>query len=211
MPKKSFYTKAYERMPWQCAGIRELTLEEFGLLYILCHGPYNGKSIANLTIGIAFVFPEELAGRFSLPLADVKRALESLRRKQWAVSDLPRGLIVCPPMVPAADNASHFSGFINLARKKLPDSKVAHAYIRLVASRTAEASASWGSDREVFGELIKDLQRSFPSIPFDSVNPSLRTGCQPPSGTHLDLDPDLDPDTRKGSSLKKEWGEVENE
>jgi len=206
MPSRSFFTKADERVPWQHSDIRDLELEELGLLYVLCHGPYNGKSIANLTVGIAFVYTEELSGRFSVPLNDVDRILDSLRRKQWAISDLPRGLIVCPPMVPAADNACHFEGFINKARKKLPNSEVALEYIRLVAARTADASSGWKHDREHFEELLRDLERAFPSIDLNLDSSAIETGWLPPSGPHLNLDPDLDRDTRKGSSLKKGWG-----
>lgn len=166
---KSYWSKAEENTPWQAPGVRQLTLEELGLIYFIAHGPFNAKCLSQLVVGISFTFPEVISSHLSIAHGSVDSALTSLTEKGWIESDTEHGLILLPKLVQGADNASHLHSFIQRADKKLPECDVSRKYIQHVFERTATASQSWKSDSEVFTELLKDAQRAFPGVSFSGI------------------------------------------
>lgn len=159
---RSFWTMASEIVPWNLPEWRKLTPQAQALYYAICHGPYNGRSMANLTTGLNVAYVAALATNLGWNEDSCSEAMRELERVGLVRHDWEIGLTLAIDHVWPADNASHVQGLLNRLKKKLPESPIVAEYVRLLCTKTRAAAEDWRSDRDEAEETLNQLEDMFP-------------------------------------------------
>ncbi|MCP4537308.1 MAG: hypothetical protein GY832_09190 [Chloroflexi bacterium] len=186
--ERTYWTKASEKVPWMVTGFRSLSASGQALYYLLSHGSGNGKSWANLTLGIYKGYIESLAAELGMPLDECRQAMDALEGQGLAEYDPDHGFTLIPDQICAADNLSHLKGIFNRVEKKLPHSSVRAQYLEHLCSRTEAVSVHWTAEREEAEELLRQIRHHYSLLDYSNPQPLVPEAERPSQAVEEDDD-----------------------